>query len=87
MAVKLLSGNVTYTADIIGHTDEVGPVGYNVNLSWRREEMVRRFLVEKGTALNRFSFIGLGEEGAVAANAAGRARERYVHVIVFRPAD
>jgi OmpA-OmpF porin, OOP family len=86
-AVKLLSGNATYTADVIGHTDEAGPVGYNVNLSWRREEMVRRFLVEKGTALNRFSFIGLGEDGAVAANAAGRARERYVHVIVFRPAD
>jgi outer membrane protein OmpA-like peptidoglycan-associated protein len=86
-AVKLLAGNATYTADIIGHTDEVGPVGYNVNLSWRREEMVRRFLVEKGTALNRFSFIGLGEDKAVAANAAGRAQERYVHVFVFRPAD
>ena len=86
-AAKLLAGNATYTADIIGHTDEAGPVGYNVNLSWRREEMVRRFLVEKGAALNRFSFIGLGEDGAVAANAAGRAQERYVHVIVFRPAD
>ena len=86
-AAKLLADNATYTADVVGHTDEVGPVGYNVNLSWRREEMVRRFLVEKGAALNRFSFIGLGEDGAVAANAAGRAQERYVHVIVFRPAD
>jgi outer membrane protein OmpA-like peptidoglycan-associated protein len=86
-AGKLLADNATYTADVVGHTDEAGPVGYNINLSWRREEMVRRFLVEKGTALNRFSFIGLGEDGAVATSAAGRARDRYVRVIVFRPAD
>lgn len=86
-AVKLLADNATYTADVVGHTDEVGPVGYNVNLSWRREEVVRRFMVEKGTALNRFSFIGLGEDRATATSAAGRAQDRWVHVIVYRPAD
>ena len=86
-AGKLLADNATYTADVVGHTDEAGPVGYNINLSWRREEMVRRFLVEKGAALNRFSFIGLGEDGAVSKNTTGRAQERNVRVIVFRPAD
>jgi outer membrane protein OmpA-like peptidoglycan-associated protein len=86
-AVKLLADNGTYTADVVGHTDDVGEAGSNVNLSWRREEVVRRFMVEKGAALNRFSFIGLGEDRATATSAAGRAQDRYVHVIVFRPAD
>lgn len=86
-AVKLLADNATYTADVVGHTDDVGKAGSNVNLSWRREEVVRRFMVEKGTALNRFSFIGLGEDGAKATSAAGRAQDRHVSVIVFRPAD
>jgi len=86
-AMKLLADNATYTADVVGHTDDVGKAGSNVNLSWRREEVVRRFMVEKGTALNRFSFIGLGEDGAKATSAAGRAQDRHVSVIVFRPAD
>ena len=38
-------------------------------------------------ALNRFAFIGLGEDRATANTAAGRAQDRYVRVIVFRPAD
>ena len=70
---------------MIGYTDDVGAAGSNVNLSWRREEMVRRFLTEKGVALNRFSFIGLGEDRATSTSAAGRAQDRHVHVIVFRP--
>ena len=86
-AVKLLTDNATYTADVVGHTDDVGATGSNVNLSWRREEMVRRFMVEKGIALNRFSFIGLGEDRATGATGAVRARERHVGITVFRPAD
>jgi outer membrane protein OmpA-like peptidoglycan-associated protein len=85
--VKLLADNATYTADVIGHTDDVGAAGSNVTLSWRREEAVRRFMVERGPALNRFSFIGLGEDRATANTVAGRAQDRYVRVIVFRPAD
>jgi outer membrane protein OmpA-like peptidoglycan-associated protein len=86
-AVTLLADNATYTADVIGHTDDVGAAGSNVTLSWRREEVVRRLMVEKGIALNRFAFIGFGEDRATANTAAGRAQDRYVHVIVFRPAD
>jgi len=86
-AAKLLADNPTYTADVVGHTDDVGARGSNVNLSWRREEMVRRFMVEKGAPLNRFSFIGLGEDKATSNTAAGRAQDRYVGVTVYRPAD
>ena len=86
-AAKLLAGNDTYTVDVVGHTDDVGTSGSNVNLSWRREEMVRRFMVEKGVALNRFSFIGLGEDTAKGTGAVARAQDRHVSILVFRPAD
>jgi|RhiMethySRZTD1v2_1073278.scaffolds.fasta_scaffold114838_4 hypothetical protein len=36
---------------IDGYTDDVGSAGSNVNLSWRREEVVRRFMVERGAEL------------------------------------
>ncbi|HTY76207.1 MAG TPA: OmpA family protein [Candidatus Bathyarchaeia archaeon] len=86
-AAKLLGDNPTYTVDLIGHTDDVGMAGSNVNLSWRREEMVRRFMVESGIALNRFSFIGLGEDRASGTSSTVRAKERHVSIVVYRPAE
>jgi len=86
-AQKLLAENATYSADVVGYTDDVGASGSNVTLSWRREEVVRRFLVERGVALNRFSFIGLGEDRAKGDTPAARAQDRHVHVRVFRPVE
>ncbi|MGH7703712.1 MAG: hypothetical protein ACREMO_11495 [Gemmatimonadales bacterium] len=43
-AVKLLVDNPTYTADVVGYTDDVGATGSNVTLGWRREEVVKRFI-------------------------------------------
>ena len=45
--MKLLADNPTYTADVVGYTDDVGATGSNVNLSWRREEVARRFMVDR----------------------------------------
>lgn len=86
-AVKLLADNPTSSADVVGYTDDVGAAGSNVTLSWRREEVVRRFMVERGAALNRFSFIGLGEDRAKGSTPSGRAQDRHVHVRVFRPVE
>lgn len=86
-AVKLLADNPTYTADVVGYTDDVGATGSNVNLSWRREEVARRFMVDRGSELNRFSFIGLGEDRATGTTEAGRARDRHVLVKIYRPAE
>lgn len=86
-ASKLVTENATYSVDVIGFTDDVGTAGSNVNLSWRREEMVRRFMVEHGVPLNRFSFIGLGEDRATGTTSSVRAKERHVAIVVYRPAD
>jgi outer membrane protein OmpA-like peptidoglycan-associated protein len=86
-AVKVLADNPTYSADVVGYTDDVGAAGSNVNLSWRREEAVRRFMVQRGTELNRFSFIGLGEDRARGTTETARARDRHVLVKIYRPAE
>jgi outer membrane protein OmpA-like peptidoglycan-associated protein len=85
--VKALADNPTYTADVVGFTDKRGTKGDNVELSWRREEAVRRFLVENGANLNRFYFIGLGEDLATGATAAAEAKDRHGAVTVYSPAD
>lgn len=86
-AAKLLVDNPTYTADVVGYTDDVGAAGSNVTLSWRREEVVRRFMVERGGELNRFSFIGFGEDRATGATEVARTRDRHVLVRIYRPAE
>jgi outer membrane protein OmpA-like peptidoglycan-associated protein len=84
--LKPLADNPTYTVDVVGYTDTVGTPDQNVNLSWRREEAVRRFLVERGVELNRFFFIGVGEElsGDDVKDAAKRAKNRRVTVTIFK---
>ncbi len=85
--VKLMADNPTYTADVVGFTDRVGSKGYNLNLSWRREEAIRRFLMENGAQLNRYFFIGMGEDLAAGKTAAAEAKDRRGAVQVYSPAD
>ncbi len=87
--LKVLADNPTYTVDIVGYTDSVGKADSNVTLSWRREEAVRRFMVERGVELNRFSFTGVGAErsGDDAQDALKREKNRRVTITVFKPDD
>jgi len=58
--IKELKENPNLTVDLQGYADPVGSYPYNVGLSQRRVESVRRFLVEKGIELPRIHLIGLG---------------------------
>jgi len=58
--VKEMKENVRLTVDLQGYADPVGTYAYNVGLSQRRVEAVRRFLVEKGVELPRIHLVGLG---------------------------
>ena len=58
--IKDLKTNPNLTVDLEGYTDPVGATAYNVGLSQRRVEAVRRYLVEQGTELPRVHSIGLG---------------------------
>jgi OmpA-OmpF porin, OOP family len=61
-----------------GHTDNIGPDTYNQQLSARRAQAVKRYLVGKGLKPAMIEAVGAGEEGPVAPNddPAGRAMNR-----------
>ena len=69
-----------------GHTDSTGADDYNMELSRRRAETVRDFLVQNFPRLanTQFSVRGFGETRPVASNdtADGRARNRRVEIRV-----
>jgi outer membrane protein OmpA-like peptidoglycan-associated protein len=58
--VRELRGNQNLTVDLTGYADPVGAREYNVRLSQRRVESVRRFLVQQGIELPRIHFVGMG---------------------------
>jgi outer membrane protein OmpA-like peptidoglycan-associated protein len=53
---------------IIGHTDNQGNPQYNENLSLRRAESVKRFLLEKGIAEDRVATEGKGDREPIRPN-------------------
>jgi len=67
-----------------GHADEVGSREYNLRLSKRRAEAVRRALIADGIRASRLDARGLGRSRPVASNKTGegRARNRRVE---FKP--
>lgn len=87
--VRQLHDNPNVTVDVEGYTDSTGPTVYNLELSQRRAEAVRRFMVEKGIDLHRVQIIGLGEARPVAPNATkqGRDQNRRVAIKIVMPTD
>jgi outer membrane protein OmpA-like peptidoglycan-associated protein len=67
---------------IAGHTDSVGADNFNLTLSQKRAESVRKYLIEKGIAAERLTSVGYGETQPVADNkiALGRAKNRRVEL-------
>jgi outer membrane protein OmpA-like peptidoglycan-associated protein len=58
--IKELRANPALSVDLEGYTDPTGPHDYNVGLSQRRVEAVRRYFVEQGAELPRINSVGLG---------------------------
>jgi outer membrane protein OmpA-like peptidoglycan-associated protein len=70
---------------IVGHTDDVGSFDYNQDLSVRRADAARRYLISRNVDPNRIDTQGRGESEPVASNASesGRARNRRVEVAIY----
>jgi outer membrane protein OmpA-like peptidoglycan-associated protein len=76
------------TAAIEGYTDSMGSEEYNQDLSQRRADAVKRYLVGQGVETTRLSSAGRGEDAPVADNesAAGRQQNRRVEVVISQAA-
>jgi outer membrane protein OmpA-like peptidoglycan-associated protein len=55
-----LKANEKLVVELTGYADPTGPADYNVQLSQRRVEAVRRYLVGQGVPLSRITAIGMG---------------------------
>jgi outer membrane protein OmpA-like peptidoglycan-associated protein len=69
---------------IEGHTDSQGSYATNLDLSKRRAEAVRNFLVTRGATGSQVRAVGIGEARPIADNNTpeGRANNRRVEVIL-----
>jgi outer membrane protein OmpA-like peptidoglycan-associated protein len=65
---------------IAGHTDAQGSRTYNKQLSQRRAEAVKRFLVAKGVDAKRLETIGYGSERLLAPDQPNDPRNRRVEI-------
>ena len=87
--VKQLQDRPELTVELEGFTDNIGASAYNIGLSQRRAEAVRRFLAEKGIDLFRIHNIGLGDIRPIADNKTrqGRDQNRRVSIRLYAPAE
>jgi len=72
------------TLGIYGHTDDVGDDGRNQDLSERRAQSVKAYIVRKGISATRIEARGFGESQPIADNTseAGRAKNRRVQIVL-----
>ncbi len=68
--------------EVAGYTDDRGNAAYNKQLSLRRAEAVRDYLIKRGVVADNLTASGYGEENPVADNKrkAGRAQNRRVEL-------
>jgi outer membrane protein OmpA-like peptidoglycan-associated protein len=67
---------------IEGHTDNVGKDDFNITLSQKRTESVKKYLISKGVSDARLTATGFGETRPIADNktSLGRAKNRRVEL-------
>jgi outer membrane protein OmpA-like peptidoglycan-associated protein len=72
---------------VCGFTDSEGTDGYNLWLSRRRAQVVKKYLIEHGVSPERVSSLGFGRAQPVASNRTsdGRAMNRRVEIVLAPP--
>ncbi len=85
-AARTLLSHPELKVDITGYTDNIGSARYNKQLSLKRANAVKNYLVARGIAASRINTIGMGEANPVASNktAEGRALNRRIEFKVYK---
>ena len=79
-AAQILQQSTQINLEIIGHTDARGSAQINKNLSLKRAQSVKDYLVSKGVSASRLKVQGVGAEEPIASNdtAEGRFKNRRI---------
>ena len=77
---KVFIENPNYIIEIQGHTDNVGNYQYNIDLSEKRAQAVRDYLIQHGVPAERMTAHGYGPDRPLTTNDTkeGRAVNRRV---------
>jgi outer membrane protein OmpA-like peptidoglycan-associated protein len=67
-AYSSLNDHQEIQVEISGHADAIGTDAYNLDLSGRRAESVRQWMINKGVGSGRLTSIGYGESRPIASN-------------------
>tara|TARA_R110002050_G_scaffold109799_1_gene221443 strand:- start:189959 stop:191062 length:1104 start_codon:yes stop_codon:yes gene_type:complete len=76
LILEYLNENPTKKIQIIGHTDNVGSLNANQNLSEKRAHEVYKYFITNRVDKTRVSFIGMGEKQPIASNEDGLGRKK-----------
>ncbi|PIF34050.1 OOP family OmpA-OmpF porin [Flavobacterium sp. 9] len=80
--VKYLKNNPGKTADIIGYADEIGNSSYNIELSRKRAEAVKKVAENAGIDASRLNVIANGEDTSV--NKKSKEARQIVRRVTFQ---
>ena len=83
---RIMNENPDIRVEIQGHTDNIGSDEANMQLSTRRAEAVKKYLVDNGIAADRIETRGFGEARPIDSNDTdlGRARNRRIEFVVIQ---
>ncbi|MCS7036593.1 MAG: OmpA family protein [Saprospiraceae bacterium] len=84
--LQILRENPTLHIAIVGHTDNIGTVNYNLWLSRKRAKAVWQFLLDSGIAAERLQYRGEGKAKPIAPNdtETGRFQNRRVEFVILK---
>ena len=87
VADAILKSNPDSSILVEGHTDSAGKAGHNDELSKKRANAVREYLISRGIGSEKIRSMGLGSTRPIADNksADGRANNRRVEIVVEPP--
>ncbi len=84
--VDVLQNNPNMSIRIEGHTDNIGSMEYNIDLSQKRAQAVKNYLVKRGIDESRVSTVGFGFKKPIASHDTeeGRALNRRAEIVPIK---
>ena len=80
--VEMMVTKPTMKIEVSGHTDSIGSLQYNLDLSQKRAYTVKNYLVQQNIEAERVSAVGLGPKEPIGDNQTedGRKRNRRIEI-------